>query len=88
MSVFKNKSKSDIKNYRSISNLPFLSKLFEHASYKQLLTYLNDNKLLYNLQFGFRKNYSTESAMNYLIVLIIDFLGKKLIIAVIFLDYS
>ena len=44
--------------------------------------------MLYNLQFGFRKNYSTESAMNYLIDLIIDFLGKKLIIAVIFFDYS
>ena len=47
--IFKNKSRVDIKNYMPISNLPFFSKLFDYAGYQQLLTYLNNNNLLYNL---------------------------------------
>ena len=31
--------------------------------YKRLYTFLNDNNIIYNLQFGFRQQYSTSHAL-------------------------
>ena len=44
-------------NYRPISVLCVLSKIFERLVYNQLMGYVNDRKILYKLQFGFRKNH-------------------------------
>ena len=49
-------------NYRPISILPTISKLFEKVVHKQLYKYLNSNNLLNNSQYGFRPNHSTEYA--------------------------
>ena len=48
--VFKKDSKLDYSNYRPISLL----------SNKRLYTFLNNNNHIYNLQFGFRQQYSTS----------------------------
>ena len=37
--------KSDLNNYRPISVIPVVSKVFEKIVYDQLYQYLNDNKL-------------------------------------------
>ena len=50
-------------NYRPISLLPTFSKIFEKVVQTQLYDYLNENNLLFESQHGFRKNYSTESAV-------------------------
>ena len=47
-------------NYRPISNIPALSKVFEKVAYIQSYDYLVENKLLYPGQYGFRKYHSTE----------------------------
>ena len=52
----------EFSNYRPISILPTLSKLFEKVVHKQLYEYLNNNNLLNNSQYGFRPNHSTEYA--------------------------
>ena len=44
----------DLSNYRSISNLSFVSKLLERAVPAQLLLYLNDNELLPPVQSAYR----------------------------------
>ena len=31
--------------------------------YKRLYTFLNNNNIIYNLQFGFRQHYSTSHAL-------------------------
>ena len=49
-------------NYRPISILPSISKIFEKIVYNQLYSYLNTNKYLYTGQYGFRKSHSTELA--------------------------
>ena len=49
-------------NYRSISLLPTISKVFERVIYDQRYLYFNNNNLLADEQFGFRKNHSTEYA--------------------------
>lgn len=53
----------DVKSYRPISNLTFMSKLVERAALSQLLPFLDANKLLPSLQFAYRPNHSTETAV-------------------------
>ena len=49
-------------NYRPISLLPSISKVFEKVVFLQLYTYFNENNLLYDSQYGFRSLHSTEFA--------------------------
>ena len=50
-------------NYRPISILPAISKVFKKILYKQLFNYLNTNNLISKFQFGFRSLYSTADAL-------------------------
>ena len=60
--VFKKDSKLDYSNYRPISLLSNTEKVLEKLMYKRLYTFLNNNNI-YNLQFGFRQQYSTSHAL-------------------------
>ena len=51
--IHKGGSKSDRSNYRPISILPIVSKIFEKHVNKHLMGYLNKYKLLYEIQSGF-----------------------------------
>lgn len=53
----------DMKNYRPISNLSFMSKVVEKLIFQQLSVYLVENNLFPKLQSGFRRFHSTESAV-------------------------
>ncbi|KAL5257828.1 hypothetical protein ACHWQZ_G012685 [Mnemiopsis leidyi] len=53
---------NDFKNYRPISNLPFLSKILEKCVHKQLNIHLEDNNLHADRQSGYRANRSCETA--------------------------
>ena len=57
--VFKSGDKNSYTNYRPISLLNSLSKLLEKIVAKQMLGFLNKKKILYEHQYGFRKNHST-----------------------------
>ena len=59
-------------NYRPISLLTAFSKVLEKLIYKRLYSYLENNRLLSDDQFGFRKNLSTCSAINALVNLILS----------------
>ena len=61
--IFKNGSKSDLNNYRPISVIPAVAKIFEKVVYDQLYHYLNENDLLNNCQSGFRSLHSTLTAL-------------------------
>ena len=50
-------------NYRPVSILPVISKIFEKNVHKQLVAYLNSNNLLYEFQSGFRQAFSTDTAL-------------------------
>ena len=60
--VFKKDSKLDYSNYRPISLLSNIEKILEKLMYRRLYTFLNNNNI-YDLQFGFRKQYSTSLAL-------------------------
>ena len=58
--IFKKGDPSQLGNYRPISSLPVLSKVFESLISKQVIEYIDRFKLLSDKQFGFRKGVSTE----------------------------
>ena len=60
--ILKKGDDTSISNYRPISLLPSLSKIFEYVIADQLKEYFIDNNLLCAEQFGFRTGYSTELA--------------------------
>src|SRR5882724_5900856 len=51
------------KNYRPIALLTILNKIFENLIYRRLLLFVENNKLLSNTQYGFRKRSSTDFAI-------------------------
>ena len=53
----------DLKNYRPVSNLPFLEKLIERVVLKRLNHHLNINNLLIPNQYGYKKAHSTETLL-------------------------
>ena len=55
VSVFKKDSKLDYNNYRPIFLLSNVEKVLEKRIYKRLYTFLSNNNIIYNLQFGFRQ---------------------------------
>ena len=58
--VFQKDSKLDYSNYRPISLLSNIEKILEKLMYERLYTFLNNNNIVYDLQFGFRQRYSTS----------------------------
>ena len=53
--VFRKDSKLDYINYSPISLSSNIEKILEKLMYKMLYTFLNNNNIIYNLQFGFRQ---------------------------------
>ena len=62
--IFKNKgSNQDVNNYRPISLLSNIEKIFEKLVYSRLLSFLDLHDILSSRQFGFRKKHSTMLAL-------------------------
>ena len=62
--VHKSGDKDQLNNYRPISVLPTVARVFEKIIYGQLYEYFMTNKLLGNQQFGFRSPHSTALALS------------------------
>ena len=60
--LYKNRDSTFISNYRAISLLPSLSKVYERVMFDQLFQYMSNNNLLNISQYGFRPGHSTELA--------------------------
>ena len=57
--IHKGGSTVDMNNFRPISLLSIFDKIIEKLMHKRLYKFLDDNNILYDKQFGFRKNNST-----------------------------
>ena len=60
--LFKKDQNFLFNNYRPVSILSSISKVFEKVMFKQMYKYFNDNNLLFESQYGFRAKHSTELA--------------------------
>ena len=61
--IFKSGDRRQCENYRPISILPVVSKVFEREVFRQLYSYLTENSLLSKFQSGFRPKHSTATAL-------------------------
>ena len=61
--IFKSGQPDDRSNYRPISVLPVLARVFEKLIYNQLYDYLDKNKLLFLNQSGFRALHSAVTCL-------------------------
>ena len=62
-SIFKSGARDDRSNYRPISVLPFITRLFEKLIFNQFYQYLDANKSLCEYQSGFRLLHSVTTAL-------------------------
>ena len=86
--IFKSGSKTSVNNYRPISILSTINKIFEKIIYSRLVNYIDKFKLLYKYQFGFRKNHSTEHVLIELTDQIKLNIGENKMSCGIFIDLS
>ena len=84
--IFKIGDKTELTNYRPISVLSFFSKVFEKIMYTHLLDFIEQNKIIYKHQYGFRQKHSTQHAIITLVDRITNSLDKGDIVISIFLD--
>ena len=57
--IYKSEDSHSFGNYRPISLLPCLSKVYEKCMAHQIMEYFTLNNLFYSFQFGFRPAHST-----------------------------
>ena len=81
-------TKDDPRNYRPISVLPVLSKVLERLCHKQLTSYFDEHNLLCKSQSGFRRMYSTETAVTYFADEILINMDKGLVTGSGFIDLA
>ena len=76
------------KNFRPVSNLPFISKLVETVVAKQLQHYLNCNNLFPEFYSAYRQTHSTETALNKVMNDILLNMNNQRVALLILLDLS
>ena len=86
--LYKSGDRNNIINYRPISLLPVISKIFEKLIHARLISFLDKHDVIYSKQFGFRRRHSTVHALNTAITQIVNGLNKNDVVFGIFLDFS
>ena len=86
--IFKKGDSSSVNNYRPISILSPINKIFEKIIYSRLIKYIDKSNILYKYQYGFRKKHSTEHALIELVDQIRLSMGSNQMTCGIFIDLS
>lgn len=86
--IHKKGSKNLIENYRPISILPAISKIFENILKIQLESFLNSNNSLSSNQHGYSEGRSTETALCSYSEVVVDGLDSKEKVGTVFLDLT
>ena len=86
--LHKGGSTTEISNYRPISLLSCFSKIYEKVMHKRLVTFLNENNIIFKSQYGFRAGHSCEHALLAAQHRISLALEKKQIALLLLIDFS
>ena len=84
--IFKKEDSTLTRNYRPVSVLPTVSKIFERLMQKQIISYID--RFLSPYMCGYRKGYSTQTALLSLIERWKITLDKKGFVGAILMDLS
>ena len=85
--IHKSGDRSDPSNYRPITTLPYISKIFETCLCNRLVSYFEKFSLLTSAQYGFRKKRSTHNALIHLTKNIYSSLNSKEFSLSVLIDY-
>ena len=86
--MYRSGSHGEIENYRPISVIPAVFKVIKKIVHRQLSEYLEENDLLKNCQFVFRKKRSTGLAATLFIDTIKSKINEGKIVGTVFIDLS
>lgn len=86
--IHKTDDKRNLANYRPVSLLPTISKIYEKLAYNQLINYLETYNLFDDIQHGFRSGRSVISAAIQFLESIIESVDKGEHVVGIFMDLS
>ena len=86
--IFKAGANDKFNNFRPVSILSALSKIFEYLFYARLHDFLVKKKILYLYQFGFRRGHTTSMAILMALHNIIGALERREHTISVFLDFS
>ena len=84
--IFEKNDDLDKENYRLVSILSHLSKVFEKIMYKQFDTFMRDK--LSKILIGLRKNHSTQHCLMFMLEMWKNTLDKEGYVSAIFMDLS
>ena len=86
--LFESGDATIVNNYRPVSVLPWLSKIFDKLMCRRLLSFLKKQNILHHYQFGFRANQSTNLALIFIVDKIIQALQNGDTVIGVFLYFS
>ena len=86
--IHKKNSTEDPANYRPLSILPIMSKIFERAAVDQIVTFLESNNLISRNQHAYRKRHSTITSLTEVTNYIYKELDKGIVVGMASLDLS
>ena len=86
--IFKKDSKLSPSNYRPISLLSNINKILEKLVFSRLYKFLELHKCLYQLQYGFREDHSTNHALINITESIREALDNNKSVCGIFVDFQ
>jgi hypothetical protein len=80
--------REDFKNYRPVSNLPYVGKIMEKVVVKQMNTHMTVNNLHDTFQSAYKEGHSTETALLYVYDDLLDAVDSKKCVLLTLLDLS
>lgn len=86
--VYKNGEKTEINNYRPISLISNIAKVFEKILHARLINFLTNTNRINKMQFGFLKNKSTAHALEKVFDSIYNGINDNKAVSATFIDLS
>jgi exonuclease III len=86
--IFKKGNKSELGNYRPITLIPVIAKIYERAMHNRIESFLDKFNILRDEQNGFRKKKSTTLACFKLNNIVTDCIDKGIPVGVLLLDMT
>ena len=84
--IYKAGVTTDVNNYRPVSVLPCLSKVFEKLLLKRLNSFFEKNDIIQPDQYGFRQKHSTVHALMHTVTRCYDAMNEKFFSSLIMVD--